>query len=172
MLNAKEKVNCALRLAKPAIETLRKRNKAAEFKKTPALSKSGLHYVEPRRLPSDSLVVSKRLYSTITASKKRVGFPTRDLGSLYVAKISKGIFDALVTTHQQSCYVYNYFEYGAAKRSFHTVRKFISNREKLFKHSLFVKQTLKSIAITLRFAKGNLRFQDYRNVRYTAETTP
>lgn len=170
MKNTKEKVNCSLRTAGAAIKTLRVRNREVEKKNSSSLPvKSGsrqwrktgsppsLHYVEPQRLPLMTYSVRRKIYTKITA--KGHGIPVYDLGSLYVAKVLKGTYDAIISTQQLCCHVFNWDELKAAKHATQTIQRFFTRGEELFKHSLFVRQSMRVISITLRLAERSLRLQ-------------
>jgi hypothetical protein len=127
-----------------------------------------LHKVEPRRLPENTYKVSAKVYTQIKA-KGRDGIPVYDLGSLYVSRIAKGVFDAVVTTQQLCCHVFTKYELKTAKQSFHILRRFTHHRWKIFESSKFVRQSLRVISITLRIAERRLRQRTARMSGLTAE---
>lgn len=171
MKNTKEKVNCSLRTAGVAIKTLKVRNRQAAKQSAAALPKRRgsrrwresmskipkLHYVEPRKLPSETYCVRRKIYTKIRATGH--GIPVTDLGSLYVAKVTKGIYDAVISTHQLCCHVYTEFELKHAKHAVQILQKFISRGGELFEQSVFVRQSLRVISITLRLSERSLRLQ-------------
>jgi hypothetical protein len=105
--------------------------------------------------------VKRKLYKNLKANGKTCGFPTVDLGSLYVAKISKGIFDAVIYTQRLCCHVYTANELKLAKQAFHELRRFVFKEDEIFRTSKFVRQSLRVISITLRTAERGLRLQDH-----------
>jgi hypothetical protein len=135
------------------------------------VSPPGIHYVEPRRLPADFCEVRKKQYTKLSPSKGKTGFPVPkgQVGTLHVAKLAKGMFDAITCTQLLCSNAYKSDEIKIAKRSFHRIRRFISNGDKLFRTSKFVLQSLKAISITLRLAERRYKRRDGHLVA-TSET--
>jgi len=118
--------------------------------------------VEPERLPADFCEVRKKKYTKLAPSKGTgIPVPQAQLGTLYVAKLSKSVFDAVVCTQLLVVNAYKPSEIRIAKQAYHRVRDFLSNGRDLFGDSRFVRQSLKSLSITLRLTtKRYQRYQD------------
>jgi len=165
-----------LRTAEKAVHTLRVRNRPLIQKQThkvcPKKDKQGavhevLHYVEPQRLPAETYSPRKKIYSQVRASG--TGFPVRDLGSLYVAKLSKSVYDVTTCIHLLCRNARLKCEIVAAKRWFHILRRWLSLREDIFGSSKFVRQSLRVLSITLRLTESHLRWKDAHTVGMNRE---
>jgi len=154
-----------LRTAEKAIHTLRVRNRPALQRQkcrkvgTPP---SPVHYVEPERLPSETFCPRKKIYAQLKA--RGTGFPVVDLGSLYVAKLSKSVYDVMTNVHLLCRNAWSKDELQTAKRWYHLMRRWLSHRDDIFKNSKFVRQSLRVLSITLRLTESHLRWKDSHSV--------
>jgi len=159
-----------LRTAEKAVKTLRVRNRTAHKRLPPkgsperaVRSTVDVHYVEPQSLPSQTFCPKKKVYAQIRA-KGQHGIPVTDLGSLYVAKLLKSIYDVTTCVHLLSRNARCKREIKIAKRWFHVLLRYVSQREDIFGQSKFVRQSLKVLSITLRLTESHLRWKDAHSV--------
>lgn len=166
MLNTNQKQLVALRIAKKATKTLKILGKPAVQKQrflAVGSSVPEIHKVEPARLPADFCEVKKKQYTQLKPGKTGFKVPKEQLGTLVVAKVAKGIFDAITCAQLLCSNAYNMHELKLAKRAYHATRRFISSRDDILGTSTFVRQSMKVLSITLRFAtKRCHRHQDDR----------
>jgi hypothetical protein len=155
-----------LRSAEKAIQTLRVRNRPAfqrQYRRKTGTAPAAIHYVEPQALPSETYSPRKKIYSQVR-STKGAGIPVTDLGSVYVAKLSKSVYDVITCTHLLCRNAKLKCEIKTAVRWFHTLRRYFSQREDIFGNSRFVRQSLRVLSITLRLTKSHLRWKDAHTV--------
>jgi hypothetical protein len=176
VLNTEKKLDLQLRTAEKAVKTLRVRNRSAasrlkrerdkrirEGRQVARRSTVDVHYVEPQSLPSETFCPRKKIYAQIRASSSH-GIPVTELGTLYVAKLLKSIYDVTICIHLLCRNARCPREIKIAKRWFHVLLRYVSQREDIFGTSKFVRQSLKVLSITLRLTESHLRWKDAHSV--------
>jgi len=152
--------------AEKAIQTLRVRNRPVRQRQSRRRTGSvpaAIHYVEPQALHPEVYDPRKKIYSQVKCTKG-AGIPVVDPGSLYVAKISKSIYDVITCTHLLCRNAKLKCEVQTAVRWFHILRRYFSSRKDIFGDSRFVRQSLRVLSITLRLTRSHLRWKDAHSV--------
>lgn len=145
--------------------TLRVRNRPTMQKRRsgtvgPFKTAKKLHYVEPQFLPSETYCPRKKIYTKVTASGSQCGIPTVDLGSLYVARVSKSLYDSVNYIQLLSRNVYSQSELRIAKRWFHTFRRWYLSKIGILGTSRFLRRAVRVLSITLRLSERHLRCRE------------